>query len=155
MRQLQSQLSDINANIKLPKWFLIRFFCLLCSTFPVKSHKAEAARNKSQLHEHKTHKSIQLCYYIIAGWKSSQEFFQKILICGGKWRTANECCHPIWEVLMRRSPADKEVHGRVKVLVLHDSHDYQDVLQQGDDTQGQKDLIEEHQETGSKKTNDW
>lgn len=55
---------------------------------------------------------------------------------------------------MRRSPADKEVHGRVKVLVLHDSHDDQDVLQQRDDTQGQEDLMEEHQETGSKKTDD-
>lgn len=40
----------------------------------------------------------------------------------------------------KHSPADKEVHGRVQVLVLHDRRDDQDVLHQGDDTQDQKDL---------------
>lgn len=42
--------------------------------------------------------------------------------------------------IFKPSPADKEVHGRVQVLVLHDSRDDQDVLQQGDDAQDQKDL---------------
>lgn len=41
---------------------------------------------------------------------------------------------------LQRSPADKEVHGRVQVLVLHDGRDDQDVLQQRDETQDQKDL---------------
>ena len=36
--------------------------------------------------------------------------------------------------------ADEEVHGRVKVLVLDDSSDHQDVLQQADDAQGEEHL---------------
>ena len=38
-------------------------------------------------------------------------------------------------------PADEEVHGRVEVLVLHDSCDDQDVLEQGDDPQDEEYLL--------------
>lgn len=56
---------------------------------------------------------------------------------GGRRRTTSQSS---MTSIFKRSPADKEVHGRVQVLVLHDSRDDQDVLQQGDETQDQKDL---------------
>lgn len=43
-------------------------------------------------------------------------------------------------ICVNHSPADEEVHGWVEVLVLYYSCDDQNVLQQGDDTQDQKDL---------------
>ena len=44
-------------------------------------------------------------------------------------------------------PADKEVHRRVEVLVLHDSRDDQDVLQQRDDPQDEEYLHHQQRDT--------